>query len=89
MTVKNEDPLEAAFPSTTLSPPKSEDITTDWLPTPLPTLIDTRMLPSKLIPTQHSAELSDAQPVRSHMLCPSLADNDGLVLPNPIPKIVI
>ena len=71
-------PVEIALPAATLSPPTSADIAADPLPTLLPTLIDTRTLPPcALDPTRHTADVSDAQPVASVMLCPSLPDTEN------------
>jgi hypothetical protein len=81
-------PVEIALPAATLSPPRSTDIAAEWLPTRLPTLIDTRTLPCDLDPTRHTAEVSDAQPVPSHMLCPSLPDTDCPASPILAPCIV-
>lgn len=81
-------PVEIPLPAATLSPPRSADIAAEWLPTRLPTLIDTRTLPCDLDPTRHSADVSDAHPVPSHALGPSLPDTQCPASPILAPWIV-
>jgi hypothetical protein len=71
------DPVDIALPApTALAPAISTDSPEDMLPTLLPTLIESRMLPPKPDPITHRVELSDVHSVRSHTLRPVLDETE-------------
>jgi hypothetical protein len=76
-TVTLLDPVTIALPAlAVLSHMMSTDSPADMLPTLLPTLIDSSMLPPLPNPIAHCAAVSDVHSVRSHTLRPVLHDTE-------------